>query len=198
MLLFGHVGITAAAAKVGDVIFPPENIGRDETGFRYRISLLINRLRDSTGRLDYRMVILGSMLPDIIDKPVFLLLRDRGFEVSGRGYAHTLLFSVLLILAGLFLIKKKKPWLLTLGLASIGHLILDGIWERPAVLFWPLLGQFAPGDTEGWLSGIWENLFRLPEVYIPEIIGLIVTLYLAYKIIGSRGIIRFIRQGTIT
>lgn len=197
MLLFGHIGITAAVARAGDIIFSPEVIENNKSGFRYRAALLLNRLRDASGRLDYRMIIVGSMLPDIIDKPVFLLLRDRGFEVSGRGYAHTLLFTVILVIGGVFLLRKDKSWLLTLGLSSGAHLVLDEIWDNLKVIFWPILGQFPPGETEGWLSGIWENLFTYPEVYIPEILGLIFSLYLAYKILRNRAISGFIRYGTI-
>jgi inner membrane protein len=197
MLLFGHVGITAAAAKIGDSVFPESSVYQYKSGFRYSVSSLLNRIRDIGGKLDYRMVIIGSMLPDIIDKPVFLFLRDRGFEVSGRGYAHTLLFSFVLIIGGLFVARKKKPWLITLGLASAAHLLLDQIWEMPVTLFWPFLGPITAGDTEGWFTSIWENLISEPWVYVPEIIGLLFTLYLAYRIIRGRGIIRFIINGNI-
>jgi len=194
MLLFGHVGITAAAAKLTDVAFPPEVLHNNKSGFRYRIALVLSYFRDTAGNLDYRMIIIGSMLPDIIDKPLFLLFSESGF-FTGRSHAHTLLFALVLLSAGIF---SRKSWLLTLALANLSHLFLDFIWDDPEILFWPFLGRFEPYEVEGWFSGLWYNLRYLPAIYIPEIIGLIVTGFLAYKILKIRGINRFIRQGVIS
>jgi len=193
MLLFGHVGITVAAAKFTDIIFPPEVLQRNDSGFRYRMTSAINYFRDTSGNLDYRMIIIGSMLPDIIDKPLFLLFSESGL-FTGRSHGHTLLFALLLLSGGIF---SRKSWLLTLALANLTHLILDSLWNDPEILFWPFLGGFEPYEVEGWLTDIWYNLTHLPKIYVPEIIGLIVTGYLVYRILKSRGINRFIRQGTI-
>jgi inner membrane protein len=193
MLVFGHVGITAAAAKLTDVAFPSEVLHNNKSGFRYNIALILGKIRDKTGNLDYRMIIIGSMLPDIIDKPFFLLFSESGF-FTGRSHAHTLLFALVLLSAGIF---SSKPWLLTLALANLSHLFLDFIWYDPEILFWPFLGRFEPYEAEGWFSDLWYNLTYLPEIYIPEIIGLIITGFLSYKILKVRGINRFIRQGVI-
>ena len=193
MLLFGHVGITAAAAKLTDTAFPLEVLHNSESGFRYRIALMLSNFRDSAGNLDYRMIIIGSMLPDIIDKPLFLLFSESG-SFTGRSHAHTLLFALILLITGLL---SKKSWLLTLALANLTHLLLDSLWDSPEILFWPFLGGFKPYKAEGWFSILWDNLTRLPEIYIPEIIGFIVTVYLIYRILKNRGISRFIRQGVI-
>ena len=193
MLLFGHVGITAAAAGLTDAAFPPEALHNSESGLRYRIALILSYFRDSTGHFDYRMIIIGSMLPDIIDKPLFLLFSESGL-FTGRSHAHTLLFALLLLSGGLL---SRKSWLLTLALASFFHLFLDSIWNNPETLFWPFLGRFAPYQAEGWFSDIWHNLTHVPEIYIPEIIGLLVTGFLTYKIIKVGGINRFVRQGVI-
>jgi hypothetical protein len=139
------------------------------------------------------MIIIGSMLPDIIDKPLFLLFSESGF-FTGRSHTHTLLFALLLLSGGIF---SKWSWLLTLSLANLTHLILDSLWNDPEILFWPFLGGFEPYESEGWFADIWYNLTHLPEIYVPEIIGLIVTGYLVYRILKSRGLSRFIRQGFI-
>ncbi|MBN2077077.1 MAG: metal-dependent hydrolase [Dehalococcoidales bacterium] len=193
MLLFGHVGITAGAARLTDVAFLPEVLQQNRSGFRYRIASVLRYFRDASGNLDYRMIIVGSMLPDIIDKPLFLLFSESGL-FTGRSHAHTLIFAALLLSAG---ILSRKSWLLTLALANFTHLILDSLWENPEILLWPFLGGFEPYEAEGWFSDIWYNLTHLPEIYIPEIIGLIVTGFLAYKIVKIMGINRFIRQGVI-
>jgi inner membrane protein len=193
MLLFGHVGITAAAAMLTDAAFPPETLHNTEPGLKYRIALILSYFRDSTGHFDYRMVIIGSMLPDIIDKPLFLLFNESGL-FTGRSHAHTLLFALLLLSAGLF---SRKSWLLTLAVADLFHLFLDSIWNNPETLLWPFLGRFEPYQAEGWFADIWYNLTHLPEIYITEIVGLLVTGFLTYKIIKVGGINRFVRQGVI-
>jgi inner membrane protein len=192
MLLFGHAGITIAAARISDLVFPPSASDKNKSGFRYKLSSILDKLRDTSGRLDYRMVIIGSMLPDIIDKPLALMFGSSGL-FTGRGYAHTLLFSLLLLAGGIIF---KKPRVLTLCVAGFSHLILDEIWEIPVTLFWPLLGKLDITDTEGWFSRLWENL-SLPEVFIPEIIGLAVVLYITFRVIRDRNLIRFIRLGSL-
>ena len=193
MLLLAHVGITSGAARLTDVAFPPDVLQNNGSGFRYRITSVFRNFRDTTGNLDYRMIIIGSMLPDIIDKPLLLLFSESGL-FTGRSHAHTLLFAVLLLSAG---ILSRKSWLLTLALANISHLVLDSLWDNPKTLFWPFLGGFEPYEAEGWFSEIWYNMTHLPETYVPEVIGLIVTAFLVYKIVTARGISRFIRHGVI-
>ncbi len=56
-------------------------------------------LASFTGRVDYRLILLGSLLPDTIDKPVgLLILRD--FFSNGRIFGHSFLFSLLILAAG--------------------------------------------------------------------------------------------------
>ena len=194
MLLFGHVGITAAAAILTDVAFPLEIVQDHDSGLRYRLLSVVNKIRDRTGNLDYRMIIIGSMLPDIIDKPLFILFNESEL-FTGRSHAHTLLFALLLLSGGIF---SRKSWLLTLALANLFHLVLDSMWGAPETLFWPFLGSFRPYEAEGWISGLWYNLTHLPEIYVPEIIGLVVTVFLAYKLIKVRGLNKFMKQGVIS
>jgi len=198
MFVFGHVGITTAAAIMGDILLSTKSPGEDEKpGFRTKLSAFMNRLRSSTGNIDYRLVVIGSMLPDIIDKPLFLLLADRGVSLSGRDYGHTLLFHLVLLAGSLLLLRYKKPWLLVITLSSFVHLIFDRMWEVPVTLFWPFLGSLPVGETTYWASNMWNDLVSVPKVYIPEIIGLVALLFLAYRIVKNRGVVRFIRNGII-
>ena len=193
MLLFAHVGITTGTARLTDIAFPPDVLQNNGSGFRYRIASVLSKLRDTSGNLDYRMIVIGSMLPDIIDKPLLLLFSKSGL-FTGRSHAHTLLFAVLLLSGG---ILSRKSWILTLALANVIHLILDSLWDSPKTLLWPFLGRFEPYEAEGWFSDIWYNLTLSPEIYVPEIIGLVVIGFLVYKIVKTRGVSRFIRQGVI-
>ena len=77
------------------------------------------------------------------------------------------------------------------------HLILDQIWSRPVVLLWPLLGPLPRGETTGWMSNMIQGLFSRPEVYVPEIIGLVIVLSFAYRIVRGKSVTIFIRDGAI-
>jgi len=166
MLFFGHIGITVGVAKVS------------------RLS-----------KLDYRMVLLGSLLPDIIDKPLFLILGN-SFSLSGRDYGHTLLFNLILLSAGLFLARKGGKWLFSLALGSLMHLIFDQIWHNMETLFWPLLGPLVGGDTSVLMDKLWAGLVK-PEVFVPELAGLAVMGWLLYRLLKIKGIRRFLTTGEI-
>ena len=206
MLLFGHTGITAGIVKACDIfINSPVNSYQSDYGSRSsptvpkrRLLLYhrLSRIRRQLGSIDYRLVLLGSLLPDILDKPSWLFTFSDIFP-SGRDYGHTFLFNLILFICGLILIKYKKSWLLIISLSSIIHLVLDQMWDNPVALWWPLLGPFHRAETTGWLSNIIQALFSDPGTYIPEIIGLIIILLLGCRLIVRKSMLNFIRTGAI-
>lgn len=208
MLLFGHIGITAGVVKACDILASasrPDNSYDSGSSSRFgivihkkqlRLHHLLNGIKGRIGSIDYRIVLLGSLLPDIIDKPLWLFAGSY-ISSSGRGYGHTLLFNLALFIGGLLLIRYRKSWLLIISLCSFMHLISDQIWNSPVVLLWPLLGPFPREETVGWLPNIFQALFSHPSVYIPEIIGLVIVLLFAYRGVIRRSLISFIRGGAI-
>lgn len=200
MLFFGHIGITAGVVKACDVLTSVTKPGTVGGGEQLHPHYLPDRIKERIGLVDYRMLLLGSLLPDIIDKSLWFLVAGLTGQtfLSGRGYAHTLVFNLALLVGGLVLIRYGKSWLLIISLSSLGHLILDQIWEIPVVLLWPLLGPLSGAETTGWFYNIFQGLFSCPEVYIPEIIGLLVVLFLAWRVVTRKSVFRFIRNGAIT
>ncbi len=83
-----------------------------------------------------------------------------------------------------------------LSLGSLTHLIFDQIWFNMETMLWPLLGALTRGETSTWMSEIWSGLLS-PGVYIPEITGLAILGLLAYRIIKTRGIRRFLLTGNM-
>lgn len=148
--------------------------------------------------IDYRMVIIGSMLPDIIDKPlgIYLLADEIG---NGRIYGHTLLFLLLIVTAGILLYYFRGiPALLLISAGTFAHLALDQMWQNPRTLFWPILGiEFERHETGEWLGGLFETLTSNPSVYIPEIIGGLIVAAFAWHIIKKRRFAVFITTGKI-
>ena len=129
MLFFGHIGITAGIVKACDNLVsmsrPDSSYEPDSTSwfgvvvYKKRLSLhhLLSGIKGRIGSIDYRIVLLGSLLPDIIDKPLWLFVGSH-ISFSGRGYAHTLLFSLALFISGLILIRYRKSWLLIISICS--------------------------------------------------------------------------------
>ena len=208
MFVLGHIGITAGAYKAFDIILSGKNhAGNQEAGDVYKnvradsgrrtgISGLPRAIKGWISRLDYRLVIAGSILPDIIDKPVSLLFGNTA-TLSGRDYAHTLLFTLVLLIGGLVLLRYKRSWLLTISLSSVIHLILDQMWSYSVILFWPLLGPLPGAETIGWTSDRLFNMLTIPEIYIPEIIGLVILMLMLYRLVKKKSLTGFIRGGAI-
>jgi hypothetical protein len=103
-------------------------------------------------KLPFRWLLLGTLLPDLIDKPVFLALallkhaHDGGWVPGKRGIAHTAVF--LLLLASISVWRRSsKWWAVTVGVVT--HLILDLLSKQLSagaftVFLWPLLGWDFP------------------------------------------------------
>jgi len=81
--------------------------------------------------LDYRLVMLGAVLP--LGEVV----------LGGARLLHTLLFSVALL--GLVMLATRERRLvrrrwISLPIGMMMHLVLDGVWAQTAVFWWPFFG----------------------------------------------------------
>ena len=98
------------------------------------LAIVWNVFRDPA--IDHRLVVVGALLPDVVD------------VASGRpAHGHTLLAPVVL-LAGVMLATagrraQRRRWL-ALPIGMFLHLVLDGVWARPEVLWWPAFGTDFP------------------------------------------------------
>ncbi|MFA5384805.1 MAG: metal-dependent hydrolase [Eubacteriales bacterium] len=180
MLLLAHLGITLAAAR-----------GLEK--------VLVNRgLLKTPELIDYRLVLVGSMLPDIIDKPLGCLILRESLG-NGRVYCHTLVFLLFLFGIGIFTwYKLKRPGFLALAGGSFAHFVLDGMWLYPSTFFWPAYGWgFAKDNTEGWLANWIESLLNNPYVFVPEIIGGLILISFGIKLIYQMKLREFIFTGKL-
>jgi len=169
MFIFGHIGITL--------------------GIFYFLYRLFSK-KNFPSIVPY--IVLGSLLPDIIDKPLGRIILAEAVG-SGRIFAHTLLFVILLGLLGYYLSQKGQPKLLVIAGASFCHLLEDQIWNTPEVVFWPILGWGFPKDT---ISGSFMEYLMIifnrsydpafTAVFISEIIGLIIIILLTGSYIQSK------------
>lgn len=201
MLVLGHAGITLGAAAIADAALSKTPLlqtssspalldapGNSKTSW---FSSLANHV-------DIRILLVGSLLPDIIDKPVGQILFRDTFS-NGRIFCHTLLFLLVITLAGLYRYKRnRKMWLLTLSFGTLMHLTLDQMWLSSQTLLWPLYGfAFPRVDLSRWLENILIALRTVPSVYVPEIIGALVLSIFLWQLMRSRALNSFIIKGTI-
>jgi inner membrane protein len=216
MLLFGHLGITLFAALIGGRLsfiskpassskngisergsIPQRNtpINKVETGSISKCEGIDNNPRTRINLFDPRFWILGSILPDLIDKPLGHLFFAQYFSGNGRIYAHTLLFTLLLIGSGLILFyKKKQSGLLSVSFGVLMHLLLDTSWNPLSTFLWPLQGtHFLPGSKGDWIGGMIEGLETSPDIYISEIAGLIICICFGIRLVLNKGILNFLK-----
>ncbi len=91
-------------------------------------------------------LLLGAVLPDMVDKPVWQLLGG-----PPRGIAHSVAALALGFYILFRLIPRHRTMLATAAVGAAFHLIED--WPYPYIFAWPLLGgwEFFPlkdiGDT---------------------------------------------------
>lgn len=170
MLLFGHIGVTL--------------------GIFFGLVILAPRLKTI---IDPGFLAIGALLPDLLDKPLGRVIFASTFA-NGRIIGHTLLFSLILSLIGLYLYDKKRDIkVLTLATGSFFHLFEDQMWAYPKTLFWPLLGLSFPKDHADYtgfeyLLRMFEQSFK-PEfshAFIPEILGMGITIILTLAWLKKR------------
>ena len=208
MLLLAHAGLTLGAAVLLNQAFnkvnPPPAIEAlepsAETGEagKYPSWGVGKWFSALTKRIDIRLLFIGSLLPDIIDKPVGQLLFGETFS-NGRVFCHTLLFLILVSLAGFYLYRSySKNWLLVISFGTFTHLVLDQMWRAPQTLLWPLYG-FAFGKIEltGWAQYVLHSLYADPAVYIPESIGAVILVLFLWILVINRSLVGFIVRGRL-
>ncbi len=201
MLVFAHAGITLGAAALLNgalsKVWTPVKNDKISSGFGAQNSTSRANPFSLTvlgTRFDIRFLIIGALLPDIIDKPFGYLLLG-----NGRIFCHTLLFLILITLGGYYLYRQyRRTPLFALSFGVFMHLVLDKMWIEPETLFWPLYGfAFVRANDEGWFAKIFKELFTDPGTYIPEIIGIIVLAAFAAMLLRRRKVLAFIKTGRV-
>jgi hypothetical protein len=154
--------------------------------------LLPARVRE---RIDLRLLVVCGLLPDLIDKALYLLPLDRltGRRLGrGASVGHSLLAVMLVGVA----LRPRMSVTWAYAGAVLGHLVLDGIWRRPATLLWPLLGLGLEGGRTAGVPGTGpatrrrardlgiiygQVLLGNAEQGLAELVGLATVLSLAHQ-----------------
>ncbi len=213
MLLFGHAGITLGTAvllngtltKIQTIVTKTNQL---EEQPQASTGTPVSRSSSSSGvppwftsladRIDIRLLLIGSLLPDIIDKPIGRFLFRETFN-NGSIFCHTLLFLIVITAGGLYLYRyRNKTWLLALSFGTFIHLILDGMWLAPQTLLWPLYGfSFERIDVNSWIQHLFYNLLNKPVVGIPELVGAAIIIWFVWLLVHRGTLYAFIRSGQV-
>jgi hypothetical protein len=146
---------------------------------------------------DYRVAALAALLPDLIDKPLSLLVFTD--SKSSQGLAHTLLVHLLVSL--IIFVWWRKGFVY--ALAFNAHLLADRIWRYPRTLFFPFLGwQFEPwrfmGSPEAMLDA-YAEVVTYPLIIALESIGLVILAWLVvtYHLYRWENLLAFLVSGRL-
>ena len=177
MYLLAHTGIALGAAYAVD-----------------------KSVRSPLLKVDYRFILLGALLPDLIDKPLgrVIFAQELG---NGRIFAHTLLFLLLVTLVGIVVYRLKgQQWGLCLAFGVLMHFLLDSMCLDPVTLFWPFLSpQFPKSAAEfsvvfySWL----HNMLTTLQSLVAEIAGAGILLFFAARAVLQKKVGAFFLYGTL-
>jgi hypothetical protein len=125
-------------------------------------------------KVDYRLVALAALGPDLIDKPLAALYFYRRYKAAVL-FAHSLLAHLALVAVTGW--KKHAWWPYTLAFAS--HILTDRLWFFPDTFYWPLRGwrfhrwQKAGSERQSIKEAYWYAFTRRPELWVWEVGGIL-------------------------
>lgn len=134
-------------------------------------------------RMDFRFLLLGSVLPDLVDA-VWLDPR----------YGHTLVVNAALLVLAVVATRRGtavRRAAVALAIGALLHLALDGVWTNRDVFWWPFFGTDFPAGH------LWPRGWHL---WVEEGIGLVACWWFASRFaLGERTRRRaFLHAGTVT
>ncbi|MCP4305359.1 MAG: metal-dependent hydrolase [bacterium] len=140
-------------------------------------TIAIARYSFRDDRMDLRMLLLGALLPDLIDTPIGLAFYDAFGGV--RLFTHGLVLAAVVMVGVVLTTRRGRPrrmWM-PLAIGLLFHILLDAMWLDPETLWWPLLGSgFTPAGPETAGSYV-SSILTDWKVWVTEAAGFT---YLAY------------------
>ncbi len=149
--------------------------------------------------MDLRWVVVGSLLPDLIDKPIGSVFWHDTFGTH-RLVAHALLFPVVLFFVVLVVTRggPMRKALVGLVIGALFHLALDAAWADPESFWWPLFGWELPTQADSAIGPLLRRMVTDPRVWVGEAVGaaFLASLWMRYlREPGARQVA--LRKGTI-
>ena len=136
-------------------------------------------------RFDYRLLLVGALVPDLIDVPF-----------GHARWAHSLTVAVGVLAAVMLVTAGRKPsrrLLLGLPIGMLLHLVFDGAFASTKVFWWPFSGSWGsvrvPSlERAWWLDVLMESAGAL----------LLHWAWKRFELNDAERRRQFLRQGTLT
>jgi hypothetical protein len=119
-------------------------------------------------RVDLRLLILGAVLPDLVDLAGGVFLGQPQRQRWGHALVVPAAATVLILVTNRR--GRRRRQLMTVVVAWLFHLVLDGVWLREQTFLWPFFGtEFAP-----WPPGTaWSRALSDPWRFVKEAAGIL-------------------------
>jgi hypothetical protein len=129
-------------------------------------------------KVDVRFLLFGAILPDLIDLLYGTVIRPA--YAIGELWFHTLLAPSLYMAVVLLVTRRgrRRRAFMALGIGWLFHILLDGMWTDPEVLFWPFFGWEMPTGVAPFWSEAWARAMSDPWRWILEAAGLAYLIWL--------------------
>lgn len=124
-------------------------------------------------KVDVRFLVLGALLPDLIDLPLGTLFLADSLS-TGEAWMHSLIapsMVAVVILLATRRGRRRRAWM-ALAVGMFFHLLLDGMWTKTEVFLWPMFGEIPAGPSPYW-ADVWSRAFSDPWRWAREVVGVI-------------------------
>ena len=124
-------------------------------------------------KVDVRFLLAGAVLPDVVDLMLGTVVLAGTYSI-GELWLHTLLAPTVYTIGVLLLTRRgrRRRAYMALGVGWLLHILLDGLWTDPEVLFWPFFGWELPvGEAPFWPLA-WLRAWADPWRWVIELVGL--------------------------
>ena len=172
MFIIGHIGLTIAIIIIGLILF---------------------KRTDLLQKLDFRVIAVFAILPDILDKTIGHLIFQDSLN-NGRLFSHSLVFLILFTLIFYFIVRVHW-WAYVFPIAT--HQIFDLLWWSPKAWYWPAYGWgFDRLHRDVWAHWL-DALINDPYIKITEVAGLlaIVIIFMYFQMYKRENFTNMIRTG---
>ena len=162
------------------------------------LAALITYVSLGRRRIDYRYVLAGAVLPDVVDGTLGLMFFDGS---AGRWVAHSLL-AVIVVFAVIVIAfrHKRRVAVFGLGVGWLLHLVGDGMWQAPRTFLWPAFGtRFALRPEEPYSWELFSDPLDHVWTWTGEAVGILILLwfFVAFRLGEDERLKRFSRDGLL-
>jgi len=122
---------------------------------------------------------LGSVLPDIVDKPLGHIVLMSSLD-NGKIFFHSLVIVLLFIITGLIVWHYYQSFsFLVVGFGMFLHQVVDMMWLEPVNWYYPLLGPYRTEVSPDYFQrAILAELSSVTEwIFFTAIVVVAIVLY---------------------